>query len=90
MNVTVHLHRILGIVIEKHINNKRNNFRYVSAQEKTQEAEGKVTGVQQDIQNKMDQIKSNEREAKDLDKQVAELNKKLDEVRLVKYHKEIV
>ncbi|KAI5632612.1 SMC proteins flexible hinge domain-containing protein [Phthorimaea operculella] len=54
-------------------------WKYVSAEQNANEAEGKVTEVQDDIQSKKDQIKSNDAECKDLDKRVLELNKKLDE-----------
>ncbi|XP_049877552.1 structural maintenance of chromosomes protein 2 [Pectinophora gossypiella] len=54
-------------------------WKYVTAEEDAKKAEGKVTEVQDDIQSKHDQIKNNKNEALDLDKQVAELNRKLDE-----------
>lgn len=54
-------------------------WKYVSAEEQTKAAEGKVTQVQDDIKLKKETIKNNEKEMKELDKQVVDLNKKLDE-----------
>ncbi|XP_053614104.1 structural maintenance of chromosomes protein 2 [Plodia interpunctella] len=54
-------------------------YKYVSAEENAKEAEAKVIEVQDDIQSKKDKIENNKREARHLDEQVAELNRKLDE-----------
>lgn len=50
-------------------------WKYVSAEEQTKAAEGKVTQVQDDIKLKKETIKNNEKEMKELDKQVVDLTK---------------
>ncbi|XP_039757751.1 structural maintenance of chromosomes protein 2 [Pararge aegeria] len=54
-------------------------FKYVTAEENAKEAANKVIEVQNDIKSKKETIKSNEIEAVELDKQVIEINKKIDE-----------
>ncbi|OWR45652.1 Structural maintenance of chromosomes protein 2 [Danaus plexippus plexippus] len=54
-------------------------WKYVSAEESAKEAANKVTEVQDEIKDKKEMILNNEKEAKEYDKKIAALNKKLDE-----------
>ncbi|CAB3219835.1 unnamed protein product [Arctia plantaginis] len=54
-------------------------YRYVTAEQNAQEAEGKVMQVQNEIKSKKDNIKKNKKEAEDLDKEMTELSRRLDE-----------
>lgn len=55
-------------------------FRYDVSAKKHKAAEGKVQAVIDNIKGKKHSIKSNEKESKVIDKEIAEMSKKLDEV----------
>ncbi|CAH1637528.1 unnamed protein product [Spodoptera littoralis] len=52
---------------------------YVTAEERTKEAETKLTQVEDEIKSKRHQIQQNETSIKEFEEQISELNKKVDE-----------
>ncbi|XP_022817929.1 structural maintenance of chromosomes protein 2-like [Spodoptera litura] len=54
-------------------------YNYVTAEERTKEAETKLTQVEDEIKSKKHQIQQNETSIKEFEEQISELNKKVDE-----------
>lgn len=55
-------------------------FRFVVAEEKLKDTEGKVTEVQDQVKALKEETKDNVKESKEFDKQIADITKKLNEV----------